>query len=80
MPTVQERWQSFPGVIFIRGLGNGLADNSDWEGMLEPDGTYSYTTVLGAVKTIHAFKLSNAADPVAAYWNAEKAASAAAKR
>jgi len=59
------------GRIFIRGLSQ-VADNAEWAGMLEPDGVFRYTAVNGAVRTIPAFKLSEAPDPVTDYWASHK--------
>lgn len=67
LPAFRAKLQSFAGVIFIRGVGAGMVDRADWEGMIEPDGTFSYRTALGAVKTVAAFKLSTAADPIAEF-------------
>lgn len=67
MPAIQQRWQSLPNPVFIRGLTGDLRDGADWEGMLEPDGTYTYRVPFQEPKTIPAFKLSTAADPVAAF-------------
>jgi hypothetical protein len=67
MPRINEHAKPVGQLIFIRDLAN-IADRDYWEGMLEPDGTFSYTNVLGAAKTVHAFKLSPAPDPVAAWW------------
>lgn len=59
------------GLIFIRGLSE-IVDNADWAGMLEPDGIFRYTTITGATRTVPAFKLSAARDPVVAYWEATR--------
>lgn len=72
MPRVNQFAKPVGQVIFIRGVSN-IADNDDWEGMLEPDGTFSYRTVAGAAKTVHAYKLSSAPDPVAAWWKSQPA-------
>jgi hypothetical protein len=33
--------------------------------MLEPDGSYTYNTILGGPRTLKAYRLSTAPDPVA---------------
>jgi len=68
MPAAEAKKDVQERTIFIKGLGDGLVDNTDWEGLLQLDGTTSYTTVLGATKTVYAFTLSKARDPVAAYY------------
>lgn len=70
MPRIKEYSRPVGQLIFVRGLAE-VADHDDWDGMLEPDGTFSYSTVAGAVKTVHAFKISTAPDPVAAWWKTQ---------
>ncbi len=38
--------------IFIVGIGPGLHDGASWAGAVYPAGTYQYTTVMGAPKTV----------------------------
>lgn len=40
--------------------------------MLEPDGIYRYTTIAGAVKTVKAYRLSDAPDPVEEYYQKKR--------
>lgn len=68
MHYLDSKRRYIPGAIFIRNA-TGAVDGEDWEGMIEPDGTYTYTTVLGAPRTVRAFKLSKAQSPVAAYYS-----------
>ena len=61
---LNKTWRS-AGTVWVRGLSD-VADGKSWKGMLEPDGVYRYSTVFGP-KTVPAYKLSAAADPVVAY-------------
>jgi hypothetical protein len=63
---IQNFWKSMPNPIFIRGIGTGLSDGAEWSGMLEPDGSYTYRSLLGGTKTVLAFRVSAAPDPVLA--------------
>jgi hypothetical protein len=74
MPALQARWKSLPNPVFIRGLGANLYDGAEWSGMLEPDGNYTYRSPLAGVKTMPAFKVSEVADPVAAFYAAAQGA------
>lgn len=60
------RWLSFPNPVYIEGLAKGKVDGDWWDGMVEPAGTFTYLDTYGGRHTCHAFKLSNAADPVKA--------------
>jgi hypothetical protein len=71
--TIQSAWKSMPNPIFVRGLGAGLYHGAEWTGVLEPDGNYTYRTLIGrmkagtltpVMKTVPAFKLSTAQDPL----------------
>lgn len=54
--VTREALQSAPlGDIFVHGLGAGMIDGQTWKGKLWPAGTYTYTTVLGASRTIRAY-------------------------
>jgi hypothetical protein len=68
---LQKGWKSGVGLVFVRGLGKGLADGDQWQGMLEPDGTKPRPTTPGA-RAMRVFKLSASPDPVAAYFAALK--------
>ena len=55
-PTAEFRRYIPAGLIFLRFHGSGKADG-DWAlYTVEEDGTYTYDTVGGATRTLHAFK------------------------
>lgn len=62
---IKEAWKSMPNPIFVRGLGANLYDGAEWAGMLVPDGNYTFRTLTG-MKTVLAFRLSDAPDPIVA--------------
>ena len=44
--------------VFILGAGSGYTDGAKWSSIVYPAGTYSYTTVMGAGKTVKCFALT----------------------
>jgi hypothetical protein len=67
LSPLEKTWTS-AGDVFVRGL-DGIADGESWKGMLERDGIYRFETIFGT-KTVAAYKLSEAPDPVAAHHQA----------
>jgi hypothetical protein len=51
-------------MIWVRDFGKGMVGGSDWTGMLEPDGTYSWKDLGGNTHLSPAFKYSSGSDPV----------------
>ena len=45
-------------LLLVEGIGAGLWDGASWSGVVYPMGTYRYTTVLGAEKTVPRFTTS----------------------
>ena len=44
--------------VFVLGAGRGFTDGSGWESVVYPAGTYQYTSVMGAGKTVKCFAIS----------------------
>ncbi len=44
--------------IFVLGAGSGFTDGAGWKATVYPAGTYRYSTVMGAGKTVKCFALS----------------------
>ena len=44
--------------VFVIGAGSGYTDGAKWSAIVYPAGTYSYTTVMGAGKTVKCFALT----------------------
>jgi len=44
--------------IFVIGAGSGFTDGAGWKATVYPAGTYKYTSVMGAGKTVKCFALS----------------------
>ncbi len=69
LTPLQKTWNQM-GTIYIRGL-NTEPDGAPWKGMLERDGIFRQT-VDNVTRTVPAYKLVTADDPVVAYQKSLK--------